>query len=117
MWTVPLIGSLGTPINGYAVHVDPVKCLIGDEEGKGKQKHLSLLMNKHVKCVYILCLLLLNSTYHCMEQFYLLVVEFNESVVPTKLYEVPLGIKCIVQDGEFTYIGCDDGGLYGKHYL
>ena len=46
--------------------------------------------------------------------FYPSVVEFNESVVPTRLYEVPLGIKCIVQDGEFTYIGCDDGGLYGK---
>ena len=37
VWTVPLVGSLGTPINGYAVHVDPAKCLIGDEEGKGKQ--------------------------------------------------------------------------------
>ena len=42
------------------------------------------------------------------------VVQLNESVVPTKSYEVPLGIKSIVQDGEFTYIGCDDGGLYGK---
>ena len=36
VWTVPLIGSLGTPVNGYAVHIDPTKCLIGDEEGKSK---------------------------------------------------------------------------------
>lgn len=45
--------------------------------------------------------------------FCVVVVELNEHVVPTRLYAVPSGVKCVVQDGDFTYIGCDDGGLYG----
>ncbi len=45
------------------------------------------------------------------------VIELNESVIPTNVYELTSGVKCIVEDGPFTYIGCDDGGLYGTSFI
>ncbi len=108
VWTVPLIGSLGGPINGYAVHVDSTRCLIGDEEGKSNEKQFCLQRASFSP-----------ENRACLEARYVklcfssAVVELNESVVPTRVFELSAGIKCIVQDADFTYIGCDDGGLYG----
>ena len=33
----------------------------------------------------------------------------------TKKYKLPDGVKCIVGDGEFLYVGCNNGALYGMY--
>ena len=46
---------------------------------------------------------------------HILVTDLTHDGEVTKKYKLPDGVKCIVGDGEFLYVGCNNGALYGMY--
>ena len=41
-------------------------------------------------------------------------VELDSVGNTSRVYQLRAEVKCIIKEGEFTYIGCSDGAVYGK---